>query len=68
MSVDVRTRTDGPRAAVDAATFFAALPDRLDEHHARMAAGLRWLAPRPLAIEVSDGVWSLSVHDDRVVV
>lgn len=68
MSVDVRTRTDGPRAPVDAAGFFAGLPDRLDEHHARMAAGLRWLAPRPLAIEVPEGVWTLHVDEDRVAV
>lgn len=68
MTVDIRTRTDGPRTPLDPATFFADLPDRLDEHHASMAAGLQWLSPRPLAIEVPSGVWTLHVDGDRVAV
>jgi hypothetical protein len=69
MSVDVRTRSDGPRSPVDAHAFFGGLPDRLDEHRAAMADGLRWMAPRPLAIEVPDGsVWRLRADDDRVTV
>jgi hypothetical protein len=69
VSVDVRTRSDGPRSPVDADAFFAGLPERFDEHQAAMAEGLRWMAPRPLAIEVPEvGVWRLRADDDRVVV
>jgi hypothetical protein len=68
VSIDLRTRTDGPRRSVDATAFFDGLPDLLDEHHDRMAAGLRWLEPRPLAIEVPEGMWTLRADGDRVVV
>jgi hypothetical protein len=68
VTVDLRTRTDGPRRPVDATAFFADLPGLLDEHHARMAPGLRWLEPRPLAIEVPEGAWTLHAEGDRVLV
>jgi hypothetical protein len=68
VSVDLRTRTDGPRRPVDAAAFFAELPERLDEHRSRMVAGLRWLAPRPLAVEVAGDVWTLRAEDGAVTV
>ncbi len=66
MSVDLRTRIDGPRRTVDPASFFTDLADRVDAHHATMADGLRWLTPRPLAIEVAEDVWTLRVDDDRL--
>jgi hypothetical protein len=68
MSVDLRTRTDGPRRSIDAASFFAELSDRVGANRAGMADGLRWLAPRPLAVELPDGVWTLHADEDRVVV
>jgi hypothetical protein len=68
MSVDVRTRTDGPRTPVHAASFFADLPELLEERHALIAPGLAWLAPRPLAVETPDGTWTLDAVGDRVEV
>jgi hypothetical protein len=64
MSVDQRTRTDGPRAPVHAEAFFAALPDLLDAHHAALRAGLAWLAPRPLVVEVDGAAWTLATGGD----
>jgi hypothetical protein len=68
MSVDLRTRTDGPRTPVHAAAFFGDLPALLDERHALIGPGLEWLAPRPLAIETPDGTWTLEAVGDRVEV
>jgi hypothetical protein len=68
MSVDLRTRTDGPRAVVDAHRFFADLPGRLDEHHDLIGPGVEWLSPRPLTIETTEGTWTLVADGDRVEV
>jgi len=68
MSVDLRTRIDGPRNTVGAETFFSELPARLDAHHADVGPGLTWLSPRPLAIDTPDGCWTLIATGDRVEV
>lgn len=67
MSVDVRTRRDGPRPPVDPATFFGSeLPALLEQQHAGVAPGVRWLQPRPLTIEVDGAPFTLVADDDRV--
>lgn len=68
MSVDLRTRVDGPRATVDAATFFGDLPALLDAHHDLIGPGVEWMAPRPLALETLEGAWTLVAVGDRVEV
>jgi hypothetical protein len=68
MSVDQRTRFDGPRATVHVEAFFAELPSLLDEHHGLIGPGLDWLRPRPLAIETPEGAWTLTAAGDRVEV
>jgi hypothetical protein len=53
MSVDLRTRVDGPTAALDAAELFGRdLPGALDAHADAIVPGTRLLDPRPLAVEV----------------
>jgi hypothetical protein len=67
MSVDLRSRTDGPREAVDPAQFFDHdLPAALDVYRDAVAPGVGWLDLRPMTIEVEEGAWTLSVRDDRV--
>lgn len=69
MSVDLRTRTDGPRPEVDPDLFFGEqLPAALDASAAAIAAGARWLELRPLTIEVDDAAWTLRATDGRVSV
>ena len=67
MSVDVRTRVDGPHAAVAAGAFFdEQLPGALDEHAALLAPALAALNLPPLAVEVEGAAWTLRVRDQRV--
>lgn len=68
MSVDQRTRVDGPRTPVHAEAFFADLPSLLDEHYGLIGPGLEWLRPRPLAIETPEGAWTMEAVGDRVEV
>ena len=64
MSVDLRTRVDGPHEAITPDRFFGDdLPAALDAH-ADAVAGAAWLAPRPLTVEVAGEAWTLSVEDD----
>jgi hypothetical protein len=58
MSVDFRTRVDGPHEPNEVGTFFAELDGRLA---ARDDLGelLDWLSPRPLVIEVEGEAWTL---------
>ena len=64
MSVDLRTRVDGPHEAITPERFFGDdLPAALDAH-ADAVAGAGWLAPRPLTVEVGGEAWTLSVEDD----
>ena len=67
MSVDLRSRTDGPREAVDPAQFFDHdLPAALDAYRDAVAPGAGWLDLRPMTIEVDGDAWTLSVRGDRV--
>jgi hypothetical protein len=64
MSVDLRTRVDGPHEAIAPDRFFGEdLPAALDAH-ADAVAGVSWVAPRPLTVEVDGEAWTLSVEDD----
>ena len=68
MSVDLRTRVDGPRAPLDATEFFSGLADRCAAHHDLIGPGLEWMTPRPLAIETPEGAWTLVADGDRIEV
>lgn len=69
MSVDLRTRVDGPPAPFDAAAFFGdELPGLLERHHNDIGPGLSLLDPRPLVIELPDGSWSLRAAGAAVAV
>ena len=69
MSVDVRTRVDGPTPAVDPAAFFDhELPGALEANGALLETPVRALAPPPLTVEVDGATWHLSAADGRVVV
>jgi len=59
MSIDLRTRSDGPRNPVAAADFFTALPDLLATRADTINPGLAWLSPPPLVIDVDGATWSL---------
>jgi hypothetical protein len=67
MSVDLRTRSDGPHDTVDPAQFFDRdLPAALDLHRDAVAPGIGWLDLRPMTIEVDSDAWTLSVGGGRV--
>jgi hypothetical protein len=69
VSVDVRTRADGPVAVVDPVTFFAGLlPEALDDAAGRLGPALAFLDPPPLVVEVDGGRWLLSNDGGRVTV
>src|SRR5262249_47377978 len=67
MSVDLRTRMDGPQPPVDPGDFFGReLPERLDVQAAAIRAGARWLALTPLTVETGGEAWTLRWADGRV--
>ena len=67
MSVDVRTRIDGPSEQFDPTAFFSErLPAALDNAADRLRAPVVALAPPPLTIEVARDVWTLLADDGRV--
>ena len=69
MSVDVRTREDGPTAPVDAQQFFAeTLPGALAAQRDAIAPGAARLRLRPLAIETPDAAATVSWRGDRAEV
>ncbi|HYV60449.1 MAG TPA: hypothetical protein VFA62_10315, partial [Acidimicrobiia bacterium] len=69
MSVDLRTRSDGPREAFDPAPFFDHdLPAALDVRSAEVAPATRWLDLGPMTIEVDGESWTMSANEDRVEV
>lgn len=68
MSIDLRTRSDGPRAALTAADFFNRLPGLFAEQGDRLLGAVRWLDPAPLNVEVDDAGWTLSWDGERVQV
>src|SRR5438876_6382696 len=67
MSVDLRTRTDGPQPPVDPGDFFGReLPELLDAHAAAIRPGARLLALTPLAVETAGESWTLRWTGTRV--
>ncbi|MEO8605891.1 MAG: phytanoyl-CoA dioxygenase family protein [bacterium] len=67
MSIDQRTRTDGPRTPLEADAFFGdELPALLREREALLQPGVRWLSPRPLLVEVEARRWTLTANGGRV--
>src|SRR5262245_56795348 len=67
MSVDLRTRTDGPAGQFDAAQFFGHdLPAALDAQSDAVAPGTRWLDLRPMTIDADGDAWTMSVRGERV--
>lgn len=69
MSVDVRTRADGPADDVDTGRFFTAdLPDALDAAAGRLGPALRFLDLSPLTVDVDGGRWTLDASGGRVTV
>jgi hypothetical protein len=68
VSVDLRTRVDGPRAPIDHDRFFEDLGPLLDEHHQLIGPGVDWMAPRPLTVETPAGAWTLVADGDHVTV
>jgi hypothetical protein len=69
MSVDVRTRRDGERPALDSHEFFTThLPAAIDANAAGIIHALEFIAPRPCAIEVDSETWTLRADDGRVTI
>jgi hypothetical protein len=69
MSVDVRTRSDGPAPLIEPARFFAeALPAALERHRGAIEPGATRLRLRPLAIETPDAAATICWRGDRAVV
>jgi len=69
MSVDLRTRQDGPTPALDAAEYFGHdLPARIDALSDLVVPGLRWLDPRDLTIDTDAGAWTLAWDGDRLTI
>jgi hypothetical protein len=67
MSVDLRTRSDGPIEMLDPGTFFEHDLILAFEEHARLLEpALRARALAPLTIQVDNDSWTLAVHDARV--
>src|SRR5262245_15170916 len=69
MSVDVRTRDDGPAAPVDAERFFSeTLPEAFAVQRERVVPGPVRLRLRPLTIATPDATATVSWHGDRAEV
>jgi hypothetical protein len=69
MSVDVRTRDDGPAPPVAAEQFFGqSLPDAFAEHGEKIAPGAARLRLRPLTIETPDASATVFWRGDRAEV
>jgi len=68
MSIDLRTRIDGPRPPLSAAEFFAGLPELLGARADRIRPAAPWLNLRPLAVEVDGTSWTLAWRRDGVEV
>jgi hypothetical protein len=69
MTVDLRTRIDGPRPDFDPDRFFVdELPARLDEHAGAIVPALAFVRPRPVTVEVEGDAWTLTGDDERIVI
>jgi hypothetical protein len=69
MSVDVRSREDGPHEPLAAGAFFAdVLPAALARSAELLAPAVARLDPPPLTVEVTGSAWLLQIRDGRVTV
>ena len=69
MTVDVRTRVDGPRAELDPSRFFDdELPARIDEYAAEIIPALPFIRPRLLVLDVDGEPWTLMADDRGVTI
>ncbi len=69
VTVDVRSRIDGPRAELDPARFFDdELPARLDEHAHAIVHALAFIRPRPTVVEVEAEAWTLTADERHVAI
>ncbi len=60
MYVDLRTRRDEPRAAVDPETFFSAdLPEAIARHAELIRPGIDWIRPKPVTFAIAGREWTL---------
>jgi Phytanoyl-CoA dioxygenase (PhyH) len=66
MSVDVRSRVDGPVELIDPARFGEELAAAFERHRELLARAVDVFAPPPLVIETDDGSWTLTADGDRV--
>ncbi|MCU1352209.1 MAG: hypothetical protein JWM05_1418 [Acidimicrobiales bacterium] len=69
MTVDVRTRVDGPREPVEPDQLFATnLPACFERHRSLLAPAVATLQPRPLTVEVDGDAWTLTAAEGRVTI
>lgn len=69
MTVDIRTRVDGPVDVVDPESFFGSdLPNRLDDAASRLAPAIEFLDLPPQTVDVDGRRWRLSVDGGAVLV
>jgi hypothetical protein len=67
VTVDLRTRSDGPRALVDAETFFGTdLPPAIEANAGLILPGVAFIDPRPATFAVDDAEWTLAYENERV--
>ena len=67
MTVDVRSRVDGPRPEFDPGQFFEeTLPAGIDAHADAILPALDFVAPRPLSVSVGGAAWTLTADEQRV--
>jgi hypothetical protein len=69
MTVDMRTRVDGPAVLIDPDRFFSDdFPAALDANAEAVIPGLPFVAPRPLVVDVDDMAWTLRADGGRVTI
>ena len=69
MTVDMRTRVDGPTVPIDPDRFFSDdFPAALDAHAEAVIPGLPFVAPRPMVVDVDDMSWTLRADGGRVTI
>jgi hypothetical protein len=67
VTVDLRTRSDGPRALVDPTVFFETdLPAAIDAHAAQILPGVAFVDPRPATFAIDDAEWTMAFDGERV--
>ncbi|MDQ1432296.1 MAG: hypothetical protein QOF40_2898, partial [Actinomycetota bacterium] len=66
MTVDVRTRVDGPVELVDPARFGEELADAFERQRELLSRAVGVFAPPSLVIESEGNVWTLAADGDCV--